>query len=316
VIERSEKDLMKKLVFFLLLNSVAFVSVFSQETIYVSANGSDEQGWSETKPTNLNRALAQVSLGTAKKIIIIGTLDKNSTNHDGSKLPFIFVLYDMLNHEKSNLKEIIISGKPNAQGAERAVLSARNSGMGVIGILGLKIRFENIEITNGEGDDGYGGIHIIANAQVTLGAGAIVSGNSRYAITVLEGSTCIIDGGEVKNNRGCIGVLGQLILRNGTIRDNSLSDSGGGVFIGDGGQFTMSGGTITGNRTDTTGNYSGGGVCVYQGGRFTMTGGSITNNRAQFAGGGVAVISGGIFSQTGGTISGNTAPRSADIFRE
>jgi hypothetical protein len=57
-------------------------------------------------------------------------------------------------------------------------------------------------------------------------------------------------------------------------------------------------------------------VVVGKGGRFTMSGGTITGNRHPYQGGGVLVLSGGRFDQTGGTVSGNTAPSYPDIFRQ
>jgi hypothetical protein len=300
---------MKKILF-LLIACMACTGLFSQETVYVSTNGSGS-GQSETEPTSFDMAVTQALLGVVKKIIVIGTLDRNSINRFSSS-DYVFYINNALNLD---LGEIIITGKQNATGAERAVLSARGSGRSVIRIRGTRIRFEYIEITGGEGDEGNG-ILVYGNAHVTLGAGAVVQGNSDFGIIVETGTTiCTIDGGEVRNNSPGIGVLGQLILRNGVIRENISSGSGGGVVVGNGGQFTMTGGTITGNRTSTADSYAGGGVLVQSGGRFTMTGGSIIGNRAQTAGGGVYVISGGTFTQNGGTVSGNTAPQSPDIYR-
>ena len=77
--------------------------------------------------------------------------------------------------------------------------------------------------------------------------------------------------------------------------------TGSGVGVEGNGTFTLYGGSISGNKTDT-GN---GGVLVY--GTFTMCGGSISGNNAGSNGGGVAVMSGGQFTMSGGSITGNTA---------
>ncbi len=70
-----------------------------------------------------------------------------------------------------------------------------------------------------------------------------------------------------------------------------------------GGDFTMKGGTITGNHA-----VEGGGVKVSDNGVFTMDGGKITENSVEWAGGGVAVMSDtSTFTLNGGEISENTA---------
>ncbi|MDR0706991.1 MAG: hypothetical protein LBF60_03815, partial [Treponema sp.] len=67
-----------------------------------------------------------------------------------------------------------------------------------------------------------------------------------------------------------------------------------GVYV-DGGSFTMSGGTISGN-TESIG---GGGVYVFSG-SFTMSGGTISGDTASAFGGGVYVSSSGRFVKRGG----------------
>jgi len=78
---------------------------------------------------------------------------------------------------------------------------------------------------------------------------------------------------------------------------------GGGVYVTNGGAFTMSSGTISGNYSSAPG----GGVCVDDNGSFAMSGGTITDNDTSVGGGGVYVDNNGSFSMSGGTISGNKA---------
>ena len=73
----------------------------------------------------------------------------------------------------------------------------------------------------------------------------------------------------------------------------------GGVYVKSG-EFTMSGGTISGNKAPP-----GGGVYV-ESGEFTMSGGEISGNAAEYGAGGVFVVSSGEFTMSGGSISGNT----------
>ena len=119
--------------------------------------------------------------------------------------------------------------------------------------------------------------------------------------------------------------------RGGSITGNTASTGGGGVAVGVGNHFIMTGGNITDNTSEwgqrrrrkykqgcylhnecgTISNnkgtsdedINGGGVSVN--GTFTMTGGAITGNEASLRGGGVYFIS-GTFTMSGGTISDNT----------
>jgi len=296
--------------------------VFAQSgtrSIYVSAKGDNKNdGFSEAKPMkSLTEALNKASEQSIKTITVIGTLDWRS---DSTAAFRVIMGSDILFHIEKP-KDITITGKPSASGEERAVISAiglKNSA--VVRITSdVKVRFEHIEISGGQGDNGIG--LFIDNAQVTLGQGATVRNNAgniliANGIAVVRGGTCIIDGGEVLNNKGGVWVDDGsiLILRSGSIRDNS-STVGGGVYISSKGQFTMSGGNITGNSvirppTDTQNDSGGGGVMAL--GSFTMTGGSITNNRTTGKGGGVWVFGNNKFDQKGGTISGNFAEMGSD----
>ena len=85
----------------------------------------------------------------------------------------------------------------------------------------------------------------------------------------------------------------------------------GGVYVGNGAQFTMEGGAITGNTAKATNTANGGGV--YVGGTFHMSGGTIAENTAEgdtaydrsvAYGGGVYVTN--AFHMSGGTIAENT----------
>jgi len=309
---------MKKTALILALSLAAGSVVLAQQTVYVSAQGSeDERGLNEAKPTTFTRALAQAMMGTAQKIIITGALDINS-NGMNRRVGVVFDFFDSVGEEKRRkaLGEIVITGKPGAEGSERAVLSAKGSGNAAVWVRNCKVRFEHIDISDAEGRYGYG-LYIPQYAQVTLGPGAVVRNNVSSGIYVADGGTCVIDGGEVRNNNTGVYVEGSASFLSGSIKDNISSYGGGGVRITRGGQFIMSGGTIAGNRTDTSDYFSGGGVYIENGGYFALSGGSITGNRSHGAGGGVFAESGGVFDQNGGTINRNIGQGAAsNIYRE
>jgi len=133
------------------------------------------------------------------------------------------------------------------------------------------------------------GIHLVLGNNFTL------DGNGNFSgVHISSGSLILQEGAVIQN--GHYGVFisdgGRFTMNGGTISGNSR----GGVYIN--GTFTMNGGTISGNTAPV----SGGGVQNI--GSFTMSGGTISGNTAEWGGG---VHNNGSFTMTGGTISGNTA---------
>ena len=129
--------------------------------------------------------------------------------------------------------------------------------------------------------------HTITGA---AGTSTIAVGNGvNFILTDCKGSGKITH--ESSDAVGCgVNVIGNFTMYGGSITGNHNSD-GGGVWVENTGSFTMYGGSITGNSVSG----SGGGVFVaaYDGtqGSFAMYGGSITGNNAasSFGSGGVCV---------------------------
>ena len=88
----------------------------------------------------------------------------------------------------------------------------------------------------------------------------------------------------------------ELNVNGGTLTKNSAKNYGGGVFLYDATNVTISGGTISENKAS-----QGGGVYLWPTSAANQTGGSIENNVAN-AGGGVY---GGTYTMTGGVIKDN-----------
>jgi hypothetical protein len=274
---------MKKilLIIFMVCAICAFAS--SQEIIYVSAGGNDNNtGLSETEPLKtLSRALSRAEQLNSGRITVLGTLDAGSGTQ--SNRDAIFVL------SANSDREILITGKPGASGSEKAILSA-NSEKSVVSVSKGNIRFEHIEITNAHAE----GTGAIVLSRMTLGQGAAVKNNNDFGIMVFEDNAiCTIDGGEIRNNNSCAVIItgGLLILKDGTIADNK-ANIGAGVVVCSGAKFEMQGGTITNNRAEW-----GTGVVIMEKGTFEMSGGTITRNRATNSIGGVWVQPGGTFIQ-------------------
>ena len=143
-------------------------------------------------------------------------------------------------------------------------------------------------------------------------------GNDRYisrgvdvngTFNLYDGSIAGNDTGRKANPGGGVGVAdgGTFNMYGGTITGNTAS-SGGGVDLSDG-TFNMTGGEITGNTAYGTETNGGGGVRVGSGCTFTMSGNAvISGNKAEGGGGGVHVYTRGKFTMSGdAVISGNTA---------
>jgi hypothetical protein len=296
--------MMKRIIIFLFLTFAVCIGAFGQLDLnyYVSANGNDDNdGKSElTAFKTINKAFSKLSLNGATvksltretvklKITVIGTLNNNGSGIFVPGSDYVFDFYYPSEYGKaSGPIEFIITGKPDATGVQRAVLSAHGSDALAVLVRGefTAIRFEHIEISGGNGKMGSG-IYISDHAVVTLGTGTVVRNSTGNGIYINDGF-CILDNGEVQDNNSngvWVSQKGNFIMKNGTIRRNKTSIFGGGVVVLDGGSFSMTGGTISGNQ-------------------------------AAQRGGGVAVAPGGKFEHKGGTVNGNTAPQFPDIWRD
>ena len=128
--------------------------------------------------------------------------------------------------------------------------------------------------------------------------------NHTHTITVGEDTVSIsgglITGGSAERGGGIYTDGGNVTMSGGTIACNTASRDGGGIYVSNG-SFTMSGGTISNN----TASQNGGGVYV-DGGTFNMSDTAKISANSAAEGGGV-YVDGGTFTMTGGEISNNTA---------
>jgi hypothetical protein len=155
-----------------------------------------------------------------------------------------------------------------------------------------------------------------ANPATINGSGTISLKSKGQLLNIEGGRKLILDGvtlAGLKDNSNSvveIGNGGEFVLKSGAITGNARTGgNGGGVSVYKG-TFTMEGGEISGNSAE---NGHGGGVNVAgEGSKFVMKNGAIKENTATldgFAhGGGVHVHDHGVsFIMEGGTISGNSA---------
>ncbi len=144
---------------------------------------------------------------------------------------------------------------------------------------------------------GGGGVYV-KGGSFTMKGGSISGNTATASYSAAGGGVCI------KN--------GSFIMADGAISDNISKERGGGVYVendspataGDGEiNFTMKGGSISGNTSEEPYNGDGGGVYV-KNASFKMEKGTISDNVTQTSGGGVYVEKGS-FTMEVGSISGN-----------
>jgi len=136
-----------------------------------------------------------------------------------------------------------------------------------------------------------------------------ISTGAAGGVGVSTGATFTMNSGTISNNNagsdgGGLYAWGEFVLHDGIISSNTAERSGGGVFVGSNATFTMTGGEIISNRSNSVGDASQGGGGVFsRGGIFHMTGGIITSNTAGSFGGGVMLSSTlSPFTKTGNSI--------------
>jgi hypothetical protein len=148
-----------------------------------------------------------------------------------------------------------------------------------------------------------------------------LDGNAKTgnAVSIYNGGNLVMKDGSRIEGAGDSGVYifdgGTFTMSGGVISGNTASNnntygSGGGVNITYG-KFMMSGGVISGNTASNNNTYGNGGGVYFFSGAFTMSGGVISGNTASnnntYGSGGGVYFSGGAFTMSGGVISGNTA---------
>jgi outer membrane murein-binding lipoprotein Lpp len=166
-----------------------------------------------------------------------------------------------------------------------------------------------------------GNYTIILTGNITLSSVNFSENGSKTVTITGDSQMRTINDGSIRVNKGIHLVLGNNFTLDGngnysgvhissgslTLQEGAVIQNGYyGVFISDGGRFTMNGGTISGT--------SRGGV--YINGTFTMNGGTISGNTAPVSGGGVAITIGSSFIMTGGTISGNTSEWGGGVYND
>jgi hypothetical protein len=278
-----------------------------------AATGDDgNTGRSEDKAyKTVEKAVEMAKMGVVKTITIIGPID-------GFKI------------EKTGPDEILITGKPDAGEAEKAVI---NGQVRLGDNAPVKFTYVTIENPRGAGVYGY-----YQKSKVTLGQNTVIQNSgsqgysANYAVYV-DGEVVLTDNAMITGSH-YVGIGARTVIMTD---DSSITYSRGGgagidlsSFSDSGAKCTLSGNakisnnraggiggrsgtvTISGNAeiSNNTTTKSGGGVDVS---KLVMNGGRIINNSAEKEGGGVWCYE---LEMTGGEISGNRAPRGGGIYND
>jgi hypothetical protein len=186
------------------------------------------------------------------------------------------------------------NGSPNigltlvGAGAERTISLSANGSTFTVG-RGVMLTLGNNVTLQGRSSNTRPLVVVDPGGGLVMNVGSKIKGNKTLFTTLAYGGGVFVDEG------------GAFTMNGGEISGNTASGFAGGVCAG--GTFTMNGGTISGNEST---NNNGGGVSVLAG-AFTMNGGTISGNEADDYGGGVCVYKNATFTMAGGEISGNKA---------
>ena len=190
-----------------------------------------------------------------------------------------------------------------------------NGDGGGINADGWPVTLENVVVSGNTASNNGGGV-FAKNCTVTLTKTTIEDNEAvSYDGGGIRGTNVTLDlvNSELSNNRGPNGA-GMSMNQTSVITmdelsivsSNNGSSRGGGVNIDSGTTFTLSGGTIRGNRAE-----SGGGI-ISNGSTFTMTGGLITGNISDTDGGGLRLSNSQLVMENS-TINQNEAPNGGGL---
>jgi hypothetical protein len=200
---------------------------------------------------------------------------------------------------------------------------------------GHSVAIDGLTMSGGHITGGNGGGILNDNSTLTI-AHCTVNGNvivsassaSNYGGGIHNSGTMTLNQVNVNNNNalfggdptavasgGGISNTGNMIIIAGTVQGNLGFYSGGGIDNGNTGMLTITGSTISGNRTDNPGHPGGSGGGIVNGGTMTIQDSTISGNTA--TGGNFEGYGGGIYGNNNtiinSTITGNSAVRGGGV---
>ena len=161
-----------------------------------------------------------------------------------------------------------------------------------------------------------GGVRVDTGSEFTMTGGAIHGNEAKFfggGVYVADEGEFTMTGGALRGNEaeygGGIYTEGRLALQNASVEENQAEKIGGGVYVDDKGEFTMTGGALRGNEAE----YGGG---IYTEGRLALQNASVEKNHAKENAGGVHVGEKAELAMTGCKIFNNEAKFGGGILIE
>lgn len=285
----------------------ALVQAFAQTQIYV---GTNPYRMHEPSDTNLGTPYAPLATLRAALEYIEATGDstKDYTIHiSGTQQNFT---YSITSDFDSKMKSLTLCGMT---GNTTDILYGTASGT-VLAIATTKpVTIKNLKITNGNAGYKGGGIQMSAGTDVTLGTGALITGNRAFQ----RGGGVYVEG--TSSSKAKLTIENGAEISANTLTDSNMNNGGFGLYA-DYAIISMTGGNICNHdgtkKNDGTSfssaNDAPRGTVRLKNTQFTMSGGKITGNKVMKIGGNLFVDANTQFTIDGGEISYGSIENNTD----
>ncbi len=285
----------------------ALVASYARTQIYVGANTHQMHD-----PADTNSGTPYAPLATLRAALeyieATGDSTKDYTIHiSGTQQNFT---YSITSDFDSKMKSLTLCGMT---GNTTDILYGTASGT-VLAIATTKpVTIKNLKITNGNAGYKGGGIQMSAGTDVTLGTGALITGNRAFQ----KGGGVYVEG--TSSSKAKLTIENGAEISANTLTDSNMNNGGFGLYA-DYAIISMTGGSICNHdgtkKNDGTSfssaNDAPRGIVRLKNTQFTMTGGKITGNKVMKIGGNLFVDANTQFMIDGGEISYGTIENDTD----
>ncbi|MBO4507717.1 MAG: leucine-rich repeat protein, partial [Spirochaetaceae bacterium] len=276
----------------------ALVQAFAQTQIYVGAN---PYRMHEPSDTNLGTPYAPLATFAAALTRITDSSKDYTIHISGTQQNFT---YSITSDFDSKMKSLTLCGMT---GNTTDILYGPASGTVLVIATTKPVTIKNLKITNGNAGYKGGGIQMSAGTDVTLGTGALITGNRAFQ----KGGGVYVEG--TSSSKAKLTIENGAEISANTLTSLSNSDGGFGLYA-ENAIISMTGGSICNH--DGTGfsnaNDAPRGTVRLKNTQFTMTGGKITGNKVIKIGGNLFVDANTQFTIDGGEISYGTIENNSD----
>ena len=276
----------------------ALVQAFAQTQIYVGANPYQRH---EPADTNLGTPYAPLATFAAALTRITDSSKDYTIHISGTQQNFT---YSITSDFDSKMKSLTLCGMT---GNTTDILYGPASGTVLVIATTKPVTIKNLKITNGNAGYKGGGIQMSAGTDVTLGTGALITGNRAFQ----KGGGVYVEG--TSSSKAKLTIENGAEISANTLTDSNMNNGGFGLYA-DYAIISMTGGSICDHDGTgfTNANNAPRGTVRLKNTQFTMTGGKITGNKVMKIGGNLFVDANTQFTIDGGEISYGTIENDSD----